>query len=318
MNIRRILSWIHDNQRFATAIVIFLVILDPVSAQVSCATSNATSKTRLTQAEWYRQKAIEDAERRVAIKEAAMSEKKIGMAKKNCSYGSNEKRLQSAPSFAADSIYELPAVKELGIKPPPRNRLKSDSFGSAQERDRAQFLNKQNLRHREITFRLVNFSQHYPRYSTSRVSIQKLVSDLNRVVTSSAWKRMANSNTRPLFAGEDKRFRDEISGGLSSVDGSLGNLEYSVTHNGEPNSIVQVFGDTPSDLPIGWSTLPADRRQRKLNWKLMQSENAAARDQYIRNHPEDPHANHFVSPMVIDSDGHIIKNPNLPSYPVCP
>lgn len=207
-------------------------------------------------------------------------------------------------------IYKSPAVKKLGIKPPPRNRLKSDSFVSGNERDRAKFLNKQDSRHREIVSRLVNLSQYY--------SVKSLVSDLNRVSTSFAWKRLANSNTNPLFAGEEKRFRDEISYGLSSVDGSLRNLEYRVTHNGAPNTIVRVFDDSSSDLPAGWQLLPADRRQRKMNWRLMQSENAAARDQYIQNHPEDSQANNFIPPKAMGADGHIIDNPDLPPCPVDP
>lgn len=278
------------------------------SSQPSRANSKTSSKKRLTQAEWYRQKAKEDADRRAAIHDARMREKSTGMSLNPSSYSSSERSTVDNYVSASANFYEIPAVKKLGIKPPPRNRLKQDPYVPAQEQQRAKFLDKQALRHRELTSRLVNFSKSF-----SCASISSLVSDLNRVASSHAWKRMANSNTNPLLAGEENRFRDEISGGLSSVDSSLDDLEYRATHNGEPNSIVHVFsGD--ATLPEGWHLAPADRRQRKFNILIMRAENDSARDEYIQNHPEDPHAYNFIPPKAIGAGGHVITNPRLLEY----
>lgn len=277
-------------------------------AQSSRTSSSTTPKKRQTQAEWCAEQTKAHARRM----QEAHDLKYLGTR-------APDGRFIASISDITNNIYELPLVKKLGIKQPPRNRLKCDSFGSVQERDRANFLNKQQSFHREITSRIVNLYHRYHRYPTVLASIQRFVSDLNRVSTSSAWKRFANSNTRPLFAGEDKCFRDEISGGLSSVSGSLSNLEYSLTHNGQPNSIVQVFDDkTSSDLPAGWRLQPADRRTLKTNILSMRAENDAARDKYIQDHPEDPHAYNFIPPKAIGAGGHVITNPRLLEYNPAP
>ena len=294
MIFRNFLSWIRRNQRLASALVLLLA---PAFAQspASSPYSPAPKKKRLTQAEWY----AEQNRKQAQCFQDAHDRKYVGRG----------------GSQASDNIYELPAVKKLGIKPPPRNHLKQDSFSSAQERDRAIFLDKQATRHRELTSRIVYIYRAYPNISTSKHSIPSLVSDLNFIASSQAWKRMANSNIKPLFAGDDKRLRDEISCGLSSIDSLLSDFEYRATHNGEPDSIVHVFSD-PTTLPEGWQLAPADRRQRKRNIMSMRGYNDAARDKYIQDHPDDPHAYNFIAPKAIGAGGHVIDNPNARSDPL--
>ena len=284
----------------------FSVFASAFPQSSSTSSSNSSPKKRLTQAEWYRQKAKEDTDRRTSVHDARMREKKTTMSLNPCSYSSSERAAVDGYVSSSANFYELPAVKKLGIKPPPRNRLRQDSIVPLQERQRAQFLDKQATRHRELTSRIVYISN----ISAYKHSIPSLVSDLNRISSSQAWKRIANSNITPLFAGDDIRFRDEISGGLSSVGSLLSDLEYRATHKGEPqpNSIVHVFSDSTT-LPEGWHLAPADRRQRKRNIMSMRGYNDAARNQYIQDHPEDPHAYNFIAPKAIGAGGHVIDNP---------
>lgn len=209
-----------------TILILAIISVLSFAFAQSSRTSYSSPKKRLTQAEWYAEQNRKQAQR---FQDA------------------HDRRCGSQSS---DNFYELPAVKKLCIKPPPRNCLKQDSYVPAQEQQRAKFLNEQALYHRKITLRLVNFTRSFP-----RVSISSLVSDLNRISSSHAWKRMANSNITPLFAGDDKRFRDEISGGLSSVDSSLSDLEYRATHNGssQPRSIILGNPECdPVNFPERW------------------------------------------------------------------
>ena len=282
----------------------------------SSRTSYSSPKKRLTQAEWYRQKAKEDADRRAAIHDASLHKKGMGMQLNPCSFSSSERAAVDG-HISSSTLYELPAVKKLGIKPPPRNRLKQDPYVPAQEQQRAKFLNEQASYHRKLTLRLVNFSRAFP-----RVSISSLVSDLNRISSSSAWKRMANSNLSPLFAGEEDRFRNSISCGLSSVDSSLSDLVYRATHNGSPQPRSIILGNPecdPINFPERWyfeSFSPVDRRQTKQNIKIMRGYNDAARNQYIQDHPDDPNAYNFIAPKSIGSGGHVISNPDAQYDPL--
>ena len=56
--------------------------------------------------------------------------------------------LSATPTDDKD-FYQSPVVKKMGIKAPPRNRLKTDLSRPASEQELAKFLNDQSVKHKE-------------------------------------------------------------------------------------------------------------------------------------------------------------------------
>lgn len=118
-------------------------------------------------------------------------------------------------------FYETPTVKKLGIKKPPKNRLKTDLSRPASEQELAAFLNTQASEHRDLSSRTVGLVRYIkPKF------LAECINELNKVAGSVAWKRLANSNISHVFHADVKKYRDEICRGLSSVNNKLINLEY--------------------------------------------------------------------------------------------
>ena len=118
-------------------------------------------------------------------------------------------------------FYETPTVKKLGIKKPPKNRLKTDLSRPASEQELAAFLNTQASEHRDLSSRTVGLMRYIkPKF------LAECINELNKVAGSVAWKRLANSNISYVFHADVKKYRDEICRLLSSVNNKLINLEY--------------------------------------------------------------------------------------------
>ena len=118
-------------------------------------------------------------------------------------------------------FYETPTVKKLGIKKPPKNRLKTELSRPASEQELAAFLNKQASRHADQVSKVLDLKP-----ILTPKSLSELVSKLNEIATSLGWKRLANSNIRHVFHADVKKHRDEIYYGLCSVENKLNELEY--------------------------------------------------------------------------------------------
>ena len=118
-------------------------------------------------------------------------------------------------------FYDSSAVKKLGIKRPPKNRLKTDLSRPASEQELAAFLNKQASRHADQVSKVLDLKP-----ILTPKSLSELVSELNEIATSLGWKRLANSNIRHVFHADVKKHKNEIYYGLCSVENKLNELEY--------------------------------------------------------------------------------------------
>lgn len=118
-------------------------------------------------------------------------------------------------------FYDSPPVKKLGIKRPPKNRLKTELSRPASEQELAAFLNKQASEHRDLSSRIVGLVRYIkPKF------LDECINELNKIASSTAWKRLANSNISHVFHADVKKYKDEIHYGLSSVNSKLNDLEY--------------------------------------------------------------------------------------------
>lgn len=118
-------------------------------------------------------------------------------------------------------FYETPAVKKLGIKKPPKNRLKTDLSRPASEQELAAFLNTQASEHRDLSSRTVGLVRYIkPKF------LAECINELNKVAGSVAWKRLANSNISYVFHADVKKYKDEIYFGLNSINSKLNELEF--------------------------------------------------------------------------------------------
>lgn len=118
-------------------------------------------------------------------------------------------------------FYETPTVKKLGIKKPPKNRLKTDLSRPASEQELAAFLNTQASEHRDLSSRTVGLVRYIkPKF------LAECINELNKVAGSVAWKRLANSNISYVFHADVKKYKDEIYFGLNSINSKLNELEF--------------------------------------------------------------------------------------------
>ena len=129
-------------------------------------------------------------------------------------------RLSATPTEDKD-FYQSPVVKKMGIKAPPRNRLKADLSRPASEQELAKFLNEESLKHQKHVNRIISLiSCIKPEF------LAPCIMQLNKVATSAAWKKLATSNTRHVFHADVKKYKDEIYFGLNSINSKLNELEF--------------------------------------------------------------------------------------------
>lgn len=142
-------------------------------------------------------------------------------------------------------FYETPTVKKLGIKKPPKNRLKTDLSRPASEQELAAFLNTQASEHRDLSSRTVGLVRYIkPKF------LAECINELNKVAGSVAWKRLANSNISYVFHADVKKYRDEIYYGLSSVNSKLSDLEYKINVVKSDTTLSLSNSDDENDLGV--------------------------------------------------------------------
>lgn len=216
------------------------------------------------------------------------------------------------------NIYSAPIVKRLGIREPPTVKLDRSYGNSSHERRLAAFLDKQCARHREMTLTLNEFFLTHPHLQLSVASFA--VSNLNAVINSKAFVKLSKSNHNILMASDRQLFCQQLERDLDRCYQDLSFFrDYDTNH---APSATPVLASARRPVPrFSASSIPSDSQRKKWNvskadWLMLQEANRNFphdRENYLRQHPYDPHFDHYEPPKIFfGDDGHLRYESNYP------
>ena len=159
-----------------------------------------------------------------------------------------------------NAVYSAPIVRRLGIRQPQPHTL--DRETQQHHRQFASFVNAQFRIHRQLTDSLNRFFLSHPNYSLDSASL--CVSNLNALIESKAWVKLAKSNRTFLNPADRKRFRERVERDVAYCM----SLVSSLTERGSSSaSFDDPIAIQPDPIPVVSVSL---QRPKKKNWSFLE------------------------------------------------